>query len=160
MMQKQSQNNELFSHGHLTSKNIFVDLIEMKVKIADFGCPTLKKFCKLFHQYEMLTNWSAPEVWETQYNSSVVSQSQSTDIERNSSIRKNQKFDGKASYFNSPQIDIYSLGVILWEIETGQQPFVSESKQQMFHLLTVEQLRPRIPTDTNKSLALLIRRCW
>ena len=72
----------------------------MKVKIGDYGCPTLKKFCKLFHKYDMLTNWSAPEIWETQYNDNI--NSISTDIEKALSNRKNPKYDGKANYFSHP----------------------------------------------------------
>lgn len=91
------------------------------MKISDYGCPTLKKFCKLFHKYEMLTNWSAPEIWETQFNDNTTSIS--TDIEKGSSSRRNPRFDGKAAYLNHPQVDIYSLGIIIWELETGHEPY-------------------------------------
>ena len=55
------------AHGHLTSRNIFVDLKTMKVLIGDYGMQTLKKFCKMFNGYSMLSNWSAPEIWSSQY---------------------------------------------------------------------------------------------
>ena len=48
----------------------------------------------------MLTNWSAPEIWETQYNDNI--NSISTDIEKALSNRKNPKYDGKANYFSNP----------------------------------------------------------
>ena len=97
--------NCMFAHGHLTSKNIFVNPNTWAVQIGDYGMYSLKKFCKVFHGYDMLTKWSAPEVWEVQY--------QGTDSERN------PKFNGKATYFNQPVVDIYSLGVIFWEMEVG-----------------------------------------
>ena len=56
------------AHGHLTSKNVFVNLSDMKIQIGDFGMTSLKKFCKLFNNYEMLNNCSAPEVWEKHFN--------------------------------------------------------------------------------------------
>lgn len=56
-----------FAHSHLSSKNIFVNIRDMEVQIGDFGLSTLKKFCKLFHDYSMLSHWSAPEVWECHY---------------------------------------------------------------------------------------------
>ena len=55
------------AHSHLTSKNIFVRMSDLHVQIGDYGMHSLKKFCKLFHGYETLNNWSAPEVWESQY---------------------------------------------------------------------------------------------
>ena len=50
--------------------------------------------------------------------------------------------------------------MILWELETGQTPFENEPPIQVYSLLTTDKMRPRIPPETNKSLALLIRRCW
>ena len=60
-----------FAHSHLSSKNIFVNLRDMEVQIGDFGLFTLKKFCKLFNNYQMLNKWSAPEIWEKHYKSSI-----------------------------------------------------------------------------------------
>ena len=85
-------------------------------------------------------------------------------ISRSDSINqqagRNPRYDRKASFFNKPQVDIYSLGMILWEMETGHVPFENESQQQVYSLLANDKMRPRIPPETNKSLALLIRRCW
>lgn len=50
--------------------------------------------------------------------------------------------------------------MILWELDTGEKPFKNEKVSTVFHLLMNEKLRPKIPEDTNKNLALLIRRCW
>ena len=44
----------------------------MEVQIGDFGLFTLKKFCKLFHGYDMLNNWSAPEIWESHYQGELT----------------------------------------------------------------------------------------
>lgn len=49
---------------------------------------------------------------------------------------KNPKYDGKATFFTKPQVDIYSLGMILWELENNEEPFAKESDAILFKLLT------------------------
>lgn len=128
------ERDEICAHGHLHSHNIFVNLRDMQVLIGDYGLYSLKKFCKIFQEYNMANNSSAPEVWETQ--------------------------DKSVTFFNRPEVDIYSLGFILWELETGLQPFANETKEDVRVLLLDKKVRPRIPSSTNQNLALLIRRCW
>lgn len=48
----------------------------------------------------------------------------------------------------------------MWELETGKSPFEQETQDEVFSLLTVNKVRPKITDETNKQLALLIRRCW
>jgi len=50
--------------------------------------------------------------------------------------------------------------MILWELENVQVPFEIESPESVFKLLTKNKVRPIINKSTNRSLALLIRRCW
>jgi 5-methylthioribose kinase len=59
------ERDEICAHGHLHSKNIFVNLRDMQVLIGDYGLYSLKKFMKIFEDYEMINNYSPPEVWET-----------------------------------------------------------------------------------------------
>lgn len=146
LMKKYGDPSQL-AHSHLTSKNIFINLSDMQVFIGDYGLYGLKKFCKLFHGYDMLSNYCAPEVWMSQFKG-----------KRSDSTKK--LYDPKSSFFHDPQVDIYSFGVLLWELETAELPFESESKETVFKLLTKDKVRPRIPLETNKSLALLIRQCW
>lgn len=140
-----------FAHSHLTSKNIFVNLSDMHVLIGDFGLFALKKFCKIFHGYNMVNNWSAPEIWESHY---MPKQNDDEDME------PNPKYDQQASFFNRPSVDIYSYGFLLWELETNQIPFEQESMDEVYNLLVGAKVRPKINLETNKQLALLIRRCW
>ena len=48
----------------------------------------------------------------------------------------------------NPYVDRYSIGVIMWELETGQIPFKNESSEQMYKLLVEDKLRPKIPPNT------------
>ena len=72
----------------------------------------------------------------------------------------NPMYDPKVSFFNSPAVDIYSLGFLFWELEYSSKPFDNENAAEVFDLLTINKVRPRITAETNRSLALLIRRCW
>jgi hypothetical protein len=50
--------------------------------------------------------------------------------------------------------------MILWELENEQRPFENEKTSDIYNLLIQDKLRPKIAEGTDKSLALLIRRCW
>lgn len=144
------KNSELSAHSHLSAHNIFVDMRDMHICIADYGMFALKKFCKLFNNYEMVNNWSAPEIWESnsQYG---IKESQSNSLSFN---------DPSETFFHCQKVDIYSYGFMLWELETGKLAFENEGKASIFQLLIEQKVRPKIPPETDKSLALLIRRCW
>ena len=36
--------------------------------IADYGLNTLKKYCKIFSDYQNYNNYSSPEIWEKYFN--------------------------------------------------------------------------------------------
>lgn len=58
------------------------------------------------------------------------------------------------------KVDVYSYGMILWEIVTGAVPFNDFTPIQIALRVSKEQLRPEIPSDTPKALQSLIKRCW
>ena len=80
----------------MTSKNIFVNPSDMKIQIGDFGMTSLKKFCKLFNGYELLNNFSAPELWEKHFNGPFSDKNGPGDISFNSESVKNPKYDARA----------------------------------------------------------------
>ena len=60
----------------------------------------------------------------------------------------------------SKESDIYSFGMIMWEITTGCKPF-SEDKHD--HILTyqiIDGKRPEITDDTPECFVNLMKRCW
>jgi serine/threonine protein kinase len=111
---------------------------DFKIFIADYGLKQLKKYCKFFHGYVSINQWSAPEVW-------------SGDLALQS---------GADAIDNSISIDSYSYGMMLWELETGNIPFEGLDEKTMKHMLLEKKLRPQIPEGTDPKLSLLIRRCW
>jgi serine/threonine protein kinase len=109
---------------------------DLELLISDYGLCSLKKFCKLFIQYNAVNAWSAPEIWSAE-NSAT-----------------------EPEMFENTKTDSYSFGMMLWEIETGQVPFEGYDDKSIRTLIVVEKMRPKIPEKTEKNLANLIRRCW
>jgi serine/threonine protein kinase len=66
-------------------------------------------------------------------------------------VLRGQEYNEKA--------DIYSFGIILWELITRAQPFADQN----FIGVTMQVLqgvRPAIPSQTKPELAELITQCW
>jgi serine/threonine protein kinase len=65
----------------------------------------------------------------------------------------------KGSAF-SKESDIYSLGMIMWELTTGCKPFANiEHDISLIHKI-VDGVRPEITEDTPQFYADLMKRCW
>lgn len=57
--------------------------------------------------------------------------------------------------------DVYSFGIVLWEIATRQEPFRHHNKFEEFRTAVCKyHERPPIPANLEPALADLIRRCW
>jgi len=57
--------------------------------------------------------------------------------------------------------DVYSFGLILWEIATLKEPFQGMTSWPVFRKAVCEEgLRPPIPSDMLPRLKALINRCW
>jgi len=58
------------------------------------------------------------------------------------------------------KVDIYSFGIILWQMVTGETPFDGMSKATYIERVVMGGLRPSIPREVPKDLATLMQQCW
>lgn len=58
------------------------------------------------------------------------------------------------------KVDVYSYGIVLWELLTGKLPYEGISVGKLPFYIVQEKLRPKIPPETPPDLANLITSCW
>ncbi|KAF0494222.1 kinase-like protein [Gigaspora margarita] len=117
-------------HRDLHSKNILIN--EGKALIADFG---LSKFISN-NKNSVSTMQCSVAYTDPQYLSS------SGGFERNE------------------KSDIYSLGILLWELTSGIPPFEGLNVFNIVHRIIINNERPEIVPDTPSGYIDLIKKCW
>ncbi|KAJ4830797.1 hypothetical protein Tsubulata_016933 [Turnera subulata] len=58
------------------------------------------------------------------------------------------------------KVDVYSFGIVLWELVTGNIPFDGISSMQAACEVISQGLRPTIPSDCLPALSKIMTRCW
>jgi len=67
-------------------------------------------------------------------------------------------FQGSAQY--SFPVDVYSFGLVMWELLTREQPFSHIKPMFQIPLKVMNGERPPIPRDCPKAWRKLITKCW
>ena len=60
----------------------------------------------------------------------------------------------------SKESDIYSMGMIMWELTTGCKPFANVEHDTDLIYEIIDGKRPEITSDTPECFANLMKRCW
>ncbi|CAG9314053.1 unnamed protein product [Blepharisma stoltei] len=120
------------AHGHLTSDNILLK-DDGEALISDLGFLKVKKYAGIISGYTNKSGWSSPEF-----------------------IKEKRLTPLKAV----PSDDVYSFGMMVWEIMSEQEPFPGYSKDQLCQQVVVEGYRPKIPANIPEVLCNLIMSCW
>lgn len=123
--------NELV-HGHLSPSNIVLSK-KFQAKILDCGFKGLKKLVSLQKGYCNKTKYTAPEHLK----------------EKSLTV----KAYNKAS-------DVYSFGIILWELREKKRAFEGISMKELPLYVVEKQSRPKISDQIDENLSQLIRACW
>ncbi|CEM12005.1 unnamed protein product [Vitrella brassicaformis CCMP3155] len=98
--------------------------------LTDLGFHSLKRFLAVLGVYEFRSAWSAPEI-----------------------------LSGECRVFTA-ETDVYSLGILIWEVCTSIEPFGGSNIQTIRKLVVEGKKRPELPASIPKDLAGLVRSCW
>src|SRR5438034_747166 len=60
----------------------------------------------------------------------------------------------------SKESDIYSIGMIMWELTTGCKPFANIEHDVNLIYEIIDGKQPEITNDTPECFANLMKRCW
>ena len=58
------------------------------------------------------------------------------------------------------KVDVYSFGIVLWELITGMLPFANMAAVQAAFAVVNRNVRPIIPADCLPVLGEIMTRCW
>ena len=58
------------------------------------------------------------------------------------------------------KVDVYSFGIVLWELITGMLPFQNMTAVQAAFAVVNKGVRPIIPSDCLPVLSDIMTRCW
>ncbi|KAK9003462.1 hypothetical protein V6N11_061024 [Hibiscus sabdariffa] len=120
-------------HFDLKCDNLLINLKDPQrpiCKVADFGLSRIKRNTLVSGGVRGTLPWMAPELLN------------------GSSTRVSEK------------VDVFSFGIALWEIQTGEEPYASMHCGAIIGGIVNDTLRPKIPERCDPEWKKLMEECW
>jgi sterile alpha motif and leucine zipper-containing kinase AZK len=131
------QHSPVIMHRDLKSPNVLLDE-HNRAKICDFG------LAKVRHT--------------TRLNTSRANPASTRGFIGTVNWTAPELFEPTAPY--TPACDIYSLGIILWELATCKTPWANATAEALIGIWVGQGRREPIPANTPPPFARLIANCW
>ncbi|KAJ8758617.1 hypothetical protein K2173_000338 [Erythroxylum novogranatense] len=120
-------------HFDLKCDNLLVNLkdpVRPICKVGDFGLSKIKRNTLVTGGVRGTLPWMAPEL-----------------------------LNGSSSKV-SEKVDVFSFGIVLWEILTGDEPYANMHYGAIIGGIVSNTLRPRVPSSCDPEWGLLMEQCW
>ncbi|XP_024981771.1 serine/threonine-protein kinase HT1 isoform X1 [Cynara cardunculus var. scolymus] len=123
-------------HRDLKPDNLLLTANQKSVKLADFGLAREETVTEMMTAETGTYRWMAPELYSTV------------------TLRQGEK-----KHYNN-KVDVYSFGIVLWELVTNRMPFEGMSNLQAAYAAAFKQERPNLSEEISPELAFIIQSCW
>ncbi|CAH9107146.1 unnamed protein product [Cuscuta europaea] len=120
-------------HFDLKCDNLLVNLKDPSrpiCKVGDFGLSKIKRNTLVTGGVRGTLPWMAPEL-----------------------------LNGSSNKV-SEKVDVFSFGIVLWEILTGEEPYANMHYGAIIGGIVNNTLRPHIPSFCDSEWAMLMEQCW
>ncbi|VFQ71144.1 unnamed protein product [Cuscuta campestris] len=123
-------------HRDLKPDNLLLTANQKSVKLADFGLAREETLTEMMTAETGTYRWMAPELYSTV------------------TLRQGEK-----KHYNN-KVDVYSFGIVLWELLTNRMPFEGMSNLQAAYAAAFKQERPILGEEIPPDLAFITQSSW